>query len=176
MRSKALEPDARCFCNIHEVSYQTKATGKEQYHNKFDCYSFMPHSEASYPVPTFWKRWPDSWMQGWFYVKNDLGQREDVKGIIQRPIWSRFGIRRPLNALGNDVQACQVAFNTVCTYIGQETWSKSILLTECGPLQVDGKCRRRLLLAPVKMAWSISSISFDTKANLMNQTMTGKML
>jgi hypothetical protein len=28
MRSQGLEPDARCFCNIHEMSYQTKATGK----------------------------------------------------------------------------------------------------------------------------------------------------
>jgi hypothetical protein len=50
--------------------------------------------------------------------ENDLGQREDVKGIIQRPIWSRFDIRRPLTALGNDVQACKAAFNIVCTYIG----------------------------------------------------------
>jgi hypothetical protein len=57
-------------------------------------------------------------MEEWFYVKNDLNQREEVKEIIQRPIWSRFGIRRPSTALGNDVQACQAAFNTVCTYIG----------------------------------------------------------
>jgi hypothetical protein len=41
-----------------------------------------------------------------------------VKGIIQRPIWSRFSIRRPSIALWNDVQACQAAFNTMCTYIG----------------------------------------------------------
>jgi hypothetical protein len=41
-----------------------------------------------------------------------------VKGVIQRPIWSRFGIRRPSIALGNEVQACRIAFNTVCTYIG----------------------------------------------------------
>jgi hypothetical protein len=40
-----------------------------------------------------------------------------VVGIIQRPIWSRFEIRRPATALRNDVQACQAAFNTVCTYI-----------------------------------------------------------
>jgi hypothetical protein len=118
MRSQRLEPDARCFCNIHELSYQTRATGKEQYHNNFGCYSFVPRSEASYPMPTFRKRWPSSWMQEWFYVKNDLSQREDVKGIIQHPIWSRFGLRRPLIALGNDVQACQAAFNTVCIYIG----------------------------------------------------------
>jgi hypothetical protein len=118
MRSQGLEPDARCFCNIHELSYETKAIGKEQYHNNFGCYSFVPRSEASYHVPTFRKRWPGSWMQEWFYMKNDLSQREDVNGIIQRPIWSRFGIRRPPTALGNDVQACQEAFNTVCTYIG----------------------------------------------------------
>jgi hypothetical protein len=57
-------------------------------------------------------------MQEWFYVKNDLVEREDIKGIIQRPIWSRFGSRRPSLALGNDVEACQAAYNTICTYIG----------------------------------------------------------
>jgi hypothetical protein len=57
-------------------------------------------------------------MQEWFYVKNDLVKREDIKGIIQHPIWSHFGIKRPSLALGNDIQACQAAYNTVCTYIG----------------------------------------------------------
>jgi hypothetical protein len=106
MRSQGLEPDATCFYNIHELSYQTKANGKEQYHNNFGCYSFVPRSEANYPVPTFRKKWSGSWMKQWFYVKNDLNQREDVRGIIQRPIWSRFGIRRPSIAIGNEVQAC----------------------------------------------------------------------
>jgi hypothetical protein len=46
-----------------------------------------------------------------------LSKREDVKGIIQRPIRSRFGILRPSIASGNEVQACLMAFNTVCTYI-----------------------------------------------------------
>jgi hypothetical protein len=41
-----------------------------------------------------------------------------VRGIIQRPIWSPFDIRRPSIAIGNEVQACLMAFNTVCTYIG----------------------------------------------------------
>jgi hypothetical protein len=118
MRSQGLELDARCFCNIHKLSYQTKATEKEQYHNNFGCYSFVPRSETNYPMPTFRKKWPGSWMKHWFYVKNDLNQREDVRGIIQRPIWSRFGIRRPSIAIGNEVQACLMTFNTICTYIG----------------------------------------------------------
>jgi hypothetical protein len=106
MRSQGLEPDARCFCNIHELSYETTTAGKEQYHNNIGCYSFVPRYEKSYPIPTFWKRWPGSWMREWFYVKNDLSQREDVKGVIQRLIWSRFGIRRSAIALGNDIQTC----------------------------------------------------------------------
>jgi hypothetical protein len=60
MRSQGLEPDAMCFCNIHELSYETKVTRKEQYHKNFGSYSFVPRSEASYHVPTFWKRWPGS--------------------------------------------------------------------------------------------------------------------
>jgi hypothetical protein len=57
-------------------------------------------------------------MKQWFYVKNDLSEREDVKGIIQHPIRSRFGIRRPSTACGNEARACLMAFNKVCTYIG----------------------------------------------------------
>jgi hypothetical protein len=50
--------------------------------------------------------------------KNDLSEREDVKGIIQCPIRSRFGIRGPSIASVNEVQACLMSFNPLCTYIG----------------------------------------------------------
>jgi hypothetical protein len=86
VRSQGLEPSAKCFCNMHELLYETKATRKEQYHNNFGCYGFSARSNASYPVPTFRKRWPGSWMEEWFYVKNNLIEREDIKGIIQCPI------------------------------------------------------------------------------------------
>jgi hypothetical protein len=118
MRSQGLEPSAKCFYNMHDLSYETKSTRKEQYHNNFGCYGFVPRSDVSYPVPTFRKRWPGAWIEEWFYVKNNLVEREDIKGIIQRPIWSHFGIRRPATALGNEIEACQKAFNNVCTFIG----------------------------------------------------------
>jgi hypothetical protein len=63
VRSQGLEPSAKCFYNMHEMSYETKATGKEQYHNNFGCYGFVPRSDVSYPVPTFRKRWPGAWME-----------------------------------------------------------------------------------------------------------------
>jgi hypothetical protein len=34
-------------------------------------------------------------MKEWFYVKNDLKVREDIKDVIMCPIWQRFGLRKP---------------------------------------------------------------------------------
>jgi hypothetical protein len=137
VRSQGLEPSAKCFCNMHELSYETKATGKEQYNNNFGCYGFMPRSDVSYPVPTFWKRWPGAWMEEWFYVKNNLVEREDIKGIIQRPIWYRFGIRRPAIALGNEIETCQRTFNTVCTFIGTRDLVQEHIAYRVWPLVSD---------------------------------------
>jgi hypothetical protein len=53
MRSQGLEPSAKCFCSMHELSYETKPWGKEHYHNNFGCYSFIARSGSSCPVPTF---------------------------------------------------------------------------------------------------------------------------
>jgi hypothetical protein len=57
-------------------------------------------------------------MEEWFYVKNDLIEREEIKEIIQCPIWSRFGLRRPKVAIEGDIEACQKAFSNVCAFIG----------------------------------------------------------
>jgi hypothetical protein len=118
VRSQGLEPNAKSFFNIHELLYETKPWGKEQYHNNFGCYSFGARSRSSCPVPTFRKRWPDDWMTEWFYVKNDLKIREDIKDIIMRPIWQRFGLRRPKVEMNEAAEECQRAFSVVCSFIG----------------------------------------------------------
>jgi hypothetical protein len=118
VRSQGIEPSAKCFCSMHELMYETKATGNEQYHNNFGCYGFTARPNSSYLVPTFRKRWPGNWMEEWFYVKNDLVEREDVKEVIMRPIWSRFGIRRPKVEIDEAIEACQKDFGTVCFFIG----------------------------------------------------------
>jgi hypothetical protein len=117
-RSQGLEPNAKSFCNIHELLYETKPWGKEQYHNNFGCYSFGARSGSSCPVPTFRKRWPGAWMTEWFYVKNDLTAQENVKSIIMRPIWQRFGLRRPKIEMDEAAEECQRAFGVICSFIG----------------------------------------------------------
>jgi hypothetical protein len=118
VRSQGLEPSVKSFCSIHELLYETKPWGKEQYHNNFGCYSFVTRSGLSCPVPTFRKRWPGDWTKEWFYVKNDLKAREDIKGIIMRPIWSRFGLRKPKIEIDEAAEKCRRAFGIVCSFIG----------------------------------------------------------
>jgi hypothetical protein len=57
-------------------------------------------------------------MTEWFYVKNDLTTQEDVKSIIMRPIWQRFGLRRPKVKMDEAAEECQRAFGVVCSFIG----------------------------------------------------------
>jgi hypothetical protein len=118
VRSQGLEPNAKSFCNMHELLYETKLWGKEQYHNNFGCYSFGARSGSSCPVPTFRKRWPGDWMKEWFYVRNDLKAREDIKDIIMRPIWQRFGLQKPKVDIDEVAEECQRAFGVVCSFIG----------------------------------------------------------
>jgi hypothetical protein len=56
-------------------------------------------------------------MEEWFYVKNDLKGREDIKEVIMCPIWSHFGLRRPKDEIDDAAEACQKAFGTVCSFI-----------------------------------------------------------
>jgi hypothetical protein len=57
-------------------------------------------------------------VEEWFYVKNDLKAREDIKEIIMHSIWSRFGLRKPKVEIDEAAEACRRAFNIVCSFIG----------------------------------------------------------
>jgi hypothetical protein len=57
-------------------------------------------------------------MEEWFYVKNDLTARDDIKEVIMHPIWSRFSLRKPKVEIDDAAEACQKAFGTVCSFIG----------------------------------------------------------
>ena len=89
-------------------------------------------------------------MKQWFYVKNDLSEREDVKGIIQCPIRSHFGIRRPLIASGNEVQACLMAFNTVCTYIGTRDLVQEHIAYKVWPLVNDWEMQKETVAGSIE--------------------------
>jgi hypothetical protein len=57
-------------------------------------------------------------MKEWFYMKNDLKAREGIKGIIMRPIWQCFVLRKPKVEIDEAAEECRKAFGIVCSFIG----------------------------------------------------------
>jgi hypothetical protein len=76
-------------------------------------------------------------MREWFYVKNDLKTREDIKDIIMHPIWQRFGLRKPKVDIDKAAEECQRSFGVVCSFIGDKGFDPG---THC--LQSMATCRK----------------------------------
>jgi hypothetical protein len=148
VRSQGLEPSAKGFCSMHELLYETKPWGKEQYHNNFGCYSFVARSGSSCLVPTFRKRWPRDWMKEWFYVKNDLKAREDIKEVIMRPIWSRFGLQKPKVEIDEAAEECRRAFGIVCSFIGTRDLVQEHVAFRIWPLVVNWEMPKETISNP----------------------------
>jgi hypothetical protein len=62
-----------------------------------------------------------SWMKQWFYVKNDLSQRSDIKDVIQWPIRSSFRLRRPAIVNTEKSQGCLASINVYVVTLVLET-------------------------------------------------------
>jgi hypothetical protein len=56
--------------------------------------------------------------EGMVLCKNDLKAREDIKDIIMRPIWQRFGLQKPKVEMDEAAEECQRAFGVICSFIG----------------------------------------------------------
>jgi hypothetical protein len=55
--------------------------------------------------------WLNEWAKEWFYMKNDLTVRADITDIIQSPIVTSLGFKKPTCYINFEAQAAIVAFN-----------------------------------------------------------------
>jgi hypothetical protein len=85
-------------------------------------------------------------MEEWFYVKNDLKAREDIKEIIMRPIWSRFGLQRPKVEIDDASETCQKAFSTVCSFIGTRDLIQEHIAFRVWPLVDSWEMRKETIV------------------------------
>jgi hypothetical protein len=120
VRSQGIEHDAKAFCEafsqIHELHFQTKTT--RGLHNNFGCYNFAYRTGLMFLALAYRSKWPNEWAKKWFYMKNDLTARADIRGIIQTPIVTCFGYKKPTCYINFETRASIVAFNVVNTHIG----------------------------------------------------------
>jgi hypothetical protein len=71
---------------------------------------------------------------GMVLCEERLGAREDIKEVIMRPIWSRFGLRRPKIEMDEVAEACQKAFANICFFIGTRDLIKEHIAFRVWPL------------------------------------------
>jgi hypothetical protein len=71
------------------------------------------------------------------------------------------------------VQACQIAFNTICTYIGMRDLVQERIAYKVWPLANGWEMPKEATVGSSQSAWFISSIPSDTEVNLMSKMMTG---
>jgi hypothetical protein len=81
-------------------------------------------------------------------VKNDLKAREDIKEIIMRPIWSRFGLRKPKVEIDEAAEACRRAFSTVCSFIGTRDLVQEHVAYRIWPLIDNWKMPKETITNP----------------------------
>jgi hypothetical protein len=52
LRSQGMDPDAKAFCHVHELHYQTKAMA-DGLHENFGCYNFAYRKDTKAPVLSY---------------------------------------------------------------------------------------------------------------------------
>jgi hypothetical protein len=87
-------------------------------------------------------------MKEWFYVKNDLKAREDIKEIIMCPIWSRFGLRKPKVEIDEAAKGCRRAFGIVCSFIGTRDLVQEHVAYRIWPLVVNWEMPKETICNP----------------------------
>jgi hypothetical protein len=68
LRSQGKSANAKGFCRVHELHYQTKAKA-DGLHKNFRCYNFAYQKDTNAPVIGYRTKWPSEWTNEWFYVK-----------------------------------------------------------------------------------------------------------
>jgi hypothetical protein len=89
-------------------------------------------------------------MKEWFYVKNDLKAREDIKDIIMRPIWQRFGLRKPKVEIDEAAEECRKAFGIVCSFIGTRDLVQEHVTYRIWPLVANWEMPKETISNPLE--------------------------
>lgn len=82
-------------------------------------------------------KWLIAWTKEWFYLKNDLSKREDIKDFIQNPIRVSLGYKRTICYTNFEAQASIIAFNVVCVHIGTRDLVQEHLAFNTRPLRAE---------------------------------------
>jgi hypothetical protein len=118
LRSQEMDPNAKAFCRVHELHYQTKAR-EDGLHENFGCYNFAYRKDTKALVLSYRTKWPTGWKSEWFYIKADEKKREKLKTMVTSPLSLSFELTRPLCRMtsGSPCQQAVAEFRVVAEQI-----------------------------------------------------------
>jgi hypothetical protein len=76
LQSQGKSANAKGFCWVHELHYQTKARA-DGLHKNFRCYNFAYRIYTTAPMIGYRTKRPTGYTNEWFYVKDDEKKREN---------------------------------------------------------------------------------------------------
>jgi hypothetical protein len=107
-------------------------------HNNFGYYNFAYQKGVLFLALAYRSKWLNEWAKEWLFMNDDLEERANIKGIMQRPIRTCFGYKRPTYYINFEAQAAIAAFNVVCTHIGTRDLVHEYLPFKTWPLRAEG--------------------------------------
>jgi hypothetical protein len=133
--SQGMGPDAKDFCRVHELHYQTKARA-DGLHENFGCYNFAYRNDMKAPVLSYRTKWPTDWKNEWFYMKADEKNKEKLMTMVMSLLSLSFGMTRPLcnMQLGSPCQLVEVEFRVVAEQISTRDLVQEYLANQTYPM------------------------------------------
>jgi hypothetical protein len=138
LRSQGKSANAKGFCRVHELHYQTKARA-DGLHKNFGCYNFAYRKDTKGPVIGYHTKWPTRWTNEWFYMKAWWEEEGEAHDHGNESLKLSFGMTRPLcnMQLGSPCQLAKVEFRVVAEHIStrdlvQEYLANKTFLTSSG--------------------------------------------
>jgi hypothetical protein len=119
-------------------------------HNNFGCYNFAYRRGAMFLALAYRSKWPNEWAREWFYMKNNLNEWADIKGIIQTPIATCFVYKKPTCYINFEVQVAIVSYNVICTHIGIRDLVQEFLAFKTWPVGAEWEMSKM----SEKMLWT----------------------
>jgi hypothetical protein len=166
LQSQGMDANAKAFCRVHELHYQTKARA-DGLHKNFGCYNFAYRKHTKAPVIGYRTKWPTGWTNEWFYVKADEKRREKLMTMVMKPMKLSFEMTRPLchMKLGSPCQVAEVEFRVVAAEIDIRDLVQEYLANKTFPTSSGWGCRRRK-----KRGKSMSLYGSTITLNLRNKS------
>jgi hypothetical protein len=134
LRSQEMDPNAKAFCRVHELHYQTKAR-EDGLHENFGCYNFAYRKDTKALVLSYRTKWPTGWKSEWFYIKADEKKREKLKTMVTSPLSLSFELTRPLCRMtsGSPCQQAVAEFRVVAEQISTRDLVQEYLANKVSP-------------------------------------------